>query len=73
MGIGINNQKNDYPVFDYSNNKVKIFGTVKLKCIDSKTKNERETFFLVVNDKFEPILGLDSCIDLGIVKRIDID
>lgn len=73
MGIGINNQKNDYPVFDYSNNKVKIFGTVKLKCIDLKTKNERETFFLVVNDKFEPILGLDSCIDLGIVKRIDID
>lgn len=63
---------NDFPVFDYSNNKVRIFGIVRLNCVDLQLGSGEEVVFLVVDDRFEPILGLGSCIDFGLVKRMDV-
>lgn len=73
LKLNIDNKRNEFPVFDYNNNTVNIFGTVRLKCIDLKSNCGKESLFLVVDDKLEPILGLRSCIEFGLVKRIDID
>lgn len=72
LNIKMSNEHNDFPVFDYSNNKVKIFGTVKLNLFDTKSKTDRMAEFIVVDDAFEPILGLDTSIEFGLVKRIDL-
>lgn len=71
LNIELTKQNKDYPVFDYNNNKVKIFGTVRLKCTDLDLKSEKLAEFLVVNDKSEPILGLEACIGFGLIKRLD--
>lgn len=46
---------------------------MKLQCVDLRTNNGKQILFLVIDDKFEPILGLDSCIEFGLVKRRDVD
>ncbi len=69
----IQDKELSYPVFDYSNNKVKIYGTVDLNCLDLKTKKSLTTRFLVVEDTFEPILGLDSSVKFNLIRRLDID
>lgn len=32
---------------------------------------EQSTEFLVVDENFEPILGLETCISFGLIKRLD--
>lgn len=72
LKIKLNNQHNDLSVFDYNDNKVKIFGTAKLKCLDLNLKAERSAEFLVVHDRCEPVLGLETCERFGLVKRLDV-
>lgn len=67
------NQNCDLPLFDYSNNKIEIFGIIKLECFESKTNKSKTAEFVIVNNQFEPILGLDTCIKFGLVKRLDVD
>lgn len=59
-------------IIDYNGNKVNVFGTVKLKCVDQKSKMEQSSDFIVVDDICEPILGLESCERFGLVKRADV-
>lgn len=66
------NQKCDLPLFDYSNNKIEIFGKTELECVEAKTNKSRKAEFVIVNNQFEPILGLDTCIKFGLVKRLDV-
>lgn len=72
LNMAMENQQNNFPVFDYSENKIKIFGTVKLECLDLKSHIAQVAEFLVVNNEFEPLLGLDACIEFGLVKRMDV-
>lgn len=69
----MSNEVNEFPVFDYSSNKVKIHGAAKIKLTDLKDYSEKTAYFVVVDDTFEPILGLDACVEFGLLKRIDID
>ncbi|GBL95993.1 hypothetical protein AVEN_199959-1 [Araneus ventricosus] len=59
---------NPRPILDYSNNQVPIIGelilTVKIKNSSSKCK------FLITSLKSSPILGLNSCLKLKLIKRI---
>lgn len=73
LSVNVDNKSNDFPVFDYSGNKVKIFGTAQLKCFDLDRKTEHRSIFLVVDDGFEPLLGLESCIKFGLIKRADVN
>lgn len=73
IGVSVGSQKNEFSVFDYSNNKIKIHGTVKLKCFDTEVNKENLAEFIVVDDSFEPILGLDACIRFNLIKRMDIN
>lgn len=71
LKINIENEDSYFPVFDYGGNKVKIFGTVNLKCFDVKASTERSSGFVVVNDSCEPLLGLKSCVEFGLIKILD--
>ncbi|XP_049307359.1 uncharacterized protein LOC125777149 [Bactrocera dorsalis] len=73
MKIKMNSEQNDFPVFDYSNNKVKIFGIVKIKLVAVKFHFERIVDFVVVDSTFKAILGLQTCIELGLIKRLVIE
>lgn len=66
------NQKCDLPLFDYSNNKIENFGKTELECFEAKTNKSKTAEFVIVNNQFEPILGLDTCIKFGLVKRLDV-
>lgn len=72
LKVGLENENEEYSVFDYNGNKVNVFGTVKLKCIDTKLKMEHVSHFIVVDDVCEPILGLESSERFGLVKRTDV-
>ncbi|XP_075160731.1 uncharacterized protein LOC142233623 [Haematobia irritans] len=70
--IELNNENNNYPVFDYSRSKIDIVDTVELECVDLDTGFGRTAEFLVVNNTYEPLLGLQTCMDFGLVKRMDV-
>lgn len=72
LKTNLENENENYSVVDYNGNKVNVFGTVKLKCIDTKLKTEHLSHFIVVDDACEPIIGLESCERFGLVKRTDI-
>ena len=72
LKVSLENKKENYSVFDYNGNKVNVFGTVELKCVDRKLKTEQSSHFIVVDDVCEPILGLESCERFGLVKRTDV-
>lgn len=72
MNIKLDNRQNELSVYDYSNNKIKIFGTANLKCFDSDSNIERSADFLVVDDRREPILGLETCIRFELIKRLGV-
>lgn len=59
-------------VCNYNAEPIKVFGTVMISCIVALTGERKDLEFFVVNDSFEPILGLESCVKLRIVKRIDL-
>lgn len=65
---------NDVPceVIDYSSNKVNVHGQVKLTCYDVEKQTNHTCVFLVVDDRFEPILGLESSVTLGLINRINV-
>lgn len=73
LKIKMSCERNDLSVFDYSNNKIKIFGMAELRLFDLKNKTERLANFLVVDNTFEPILGRMTCFEFGLIKRLDID
>lgn len=74
LGIKLINGKNldNFPVFDYNGNKIKIFGIIRLICYDLERKTEHSSYFLVVDDNHEPILGLEACEAFGLIKRLDV-
>lgn len=52
----------------YSGHKIYPLGEISLSCVSKdNTANE---LFLVVKDGYKPILSRDSCVKLGLVKRI---
>jgi hypothetical protein len=61
----------DCNVVDYSSNKIKTYGRVDLTCFDMDRQLNYTTNFLVVDDSYEPILGLESSVAFGLVKRIN--
>lgn len=58
-----------FRVLDYSSNKIKIHSQVNLTCTDKVNKKKHSALFFVVDDTFEPLLGLKSCIAFGLIKR----
>lgn len=55
---------------DYSSNKLNIHGTIKLDCFDIERLTACTILFHIVDDTFEPLLGLPECISMGLVKRL---
>lgn len=54
----------------YGGQKIKALGTITLK---SKIKNKAEYIeFVIVNTTSKPLLGLESCKKLNLVKKVDI-
>lgn len=69
MNIPLSN-KRSFNVVDYSSNKIKIHGQVKLECEDDCKGTIHTADFVVVDDTFEPLLGLESCIAFGLIDRL---
>lgn len=63
----------NFPIYDYNDNKVKVFGTVKLNCFDRKHGVNNRSVFLVVENNREPILGLKTSVDFKLISRLDVD
>ncbi|XP_058828239.1 uncharacterized protein K02A2.6-like [Topomyia yanbarensis] len=63
--------KRYFNVVDYSSNEIKIHGQVKLECVDDSKGTIHSAEFLVVDDSFEPLLGLGSCIAFGLIGRLN--
>lgn len=55
----------------YGNHAVKTLGKVTIDCTEAFNGKNRNFTFVVVDDNHEPILGLNSCIKMDIVRRID--
>ncbi|XP_036340999.1 uncharacterized protein K02A2.6-like [Rhagoletis pomonella] len=60
----VNNKFDDYPIYDYRNNKINNIGTVILNCVDPDLNTEQKTDFVVVDDTHAPILGLETNIGM---------
>lgn len=60
-------------LFDYNREAIKVFGEVDLECVDCKTKKKYRATFVVVENRREPILGSQSCIDFHVIRRLDVD
>ena len=58
-------------VIDYSCNKIKILDQVQLTCVDVEENKSFTTNFLVVDDFYETILGLEASILFGLIQRIN--
>lgn len=58
-----------YRVLDYSSNEIKVHGQVSLICVDKDSGEKHVISFVVVDNEFEPLLGLESCVTLGLLKR----
>lgn len=65
------NAQNNFVVLDYNSNKVNIHGTVKLKCFDAERQRKNSPEFLIVDDALEPLLGLATSIEFGLIKRLN--
>ncbi|XP_055591841.1 uncharacterized protein K02A2.6-like isoform X1 [Uranotaenia lowii] len=65
------NKNNLYLVTDYNSNAIQIHGRVELPCYDPYTRKTKTAPFLVVDSACEPLIGLKSCIDFGLVSRLD--
>lgn len=74
LEIQLNRNKKfeNFPIFDYNGNKVKIFGVIKLICCDLTRKSEHCSQFFIVDDDHEPLLGLETCIEFNLIKRMDV-
>uniref|UniRef100_A0AAG5DRL5 CCHC-type domain-containing protein n=1 Tax=Anopheles atroparvus TaxID=41427 RepID=A0AAG5DRL5_ANOAO len=59
-----------FNVVDYNNNNIKIHGQVCLTCVDEETNTSHSAKFLVVDNSLQPILGLETCIEFGLLKRV---
>ncbi|KAG5873784.1 hypothetical protein JTB14_024100 [Gonioctena quinquepunctata] len=68
----VNIQPTNIMILGFGNNssKIKPLGIAKLNCIIKEVRKIVE--FLVVDVDSEPILGLNDCVDFGLIKRVDI-
>lgn len=63
-------EKSENVLTDYSSNKLKLHGTIKLDCFDTERLTACTVLFHIVDDEFEPLLGLPECISMGLVKQL---
>lgn len=70
FNVSLNNTNVNCVVLDYSSNRVNIHGTINLMCFDPEKNLERSAEFLVVDDALEPLLGLSTCIEFGLIERL---
>lgn len=63
--------KRSFNVVDYSSNEINIHGHVTLQCVDEDKGLAHTADFLVVDDSFEPLLGLESCVSFGLIERLN--
>lgn len=60
--------KNDKSLLVYNKNRLDILGACTLRVSQKNIK--KNLVFYILKDNLEPILGLDACIDLKLIKRI---
>ncbi|UYV60109.1 K02A2.6-like [Cordylochernes scorpioides] len=59
----------DCKIYTYTGQQIPVVGKCQLDC---KTKYAcRKVTFLIVNNSAVPILGLDECVNLNLVKRVE--
>lgn len=57
-------------VSDYSLNKINVFGSIELTCVDVDSREGHTAKFYVVEDCCEPLLGLGECVSFGLIERV---
>lgn len=71
--LGINKDKinayDNVTLVTYGNNKIKAQGSIILECIVKGVRYNIK--FLLVKDAYMAILGLNACIKLNLIKRVD--
>ncbi|XP_024891008.1 uncharacterized protein K02A2.6-like [Temnothorax curvispinosus] len=60
-----------FTVTDYNSNAIKVYGEASIACIDPDRKSSHVASFLVVDNKCEPLLGLESCISFNLIQRLN--
>lgn len=60
-------------LIDYNNNPIKTLGEVQLNCMDEKTRVNHRAMFIVVDDLLEPILGLNTAEEFGLIRTAEIN
>lgn len=70
--IGYKNNliKTSLIVSDYSLNKVDVYGSIELTCVDVDSCERYTAVFYVVDDCHEPLLGLKECVSFGLIERV---
>ncbi|RYE25773.1 MAG: hypothetical protein EOP45_04440 [Sphingobacteriaceae bacterium] len=63
-------QKYDGPVTAYDNNALEIMGMVELVVMCRNEISVQK--FLVMDTQSEPLLGLEACLRMNLIKRIDV-
>lgn len=71
--IPIRKQHEVVSIFDYNKAKIMNYGTILLKCLDIRTNIYHSISFLIVEEKCEPILGLETAVKLELIKCLNID
>jgi hypothetical protein len=62
--------KSNIEIEGYTGHKIEVIGKAKLKVASDKNQYTVE-FLIVSGNNLTPILGLNTCIELNILKRID--
>lgn len=65
-------RKTNLRVCNYDNRRIRVFGTVRIKCTSASSGKNCWLNFIAVNDKHTPILGRKSSEALGVIRRIDL-
>lgn len=71
--IPIKKQHEVVSIFDYNKARIMNYGKVLLICLDIRTKIYHSISFLIVEEKCEPILGLETAVKLELIKCLNID
>lgn len=76
LGVNTDNICNNRQIIleVFGGNRLRSSGVIKLNCSANKTRNCQLSFVVVDdanNNKIKPLLGLDGCVKLNLIKRIN--
>lgn len=67
-----NIKKSVNELYAYNNIRIKTFGQIDLVCTDTNSNCDNLITFEIVDNQFQPLLGIDACIKMKLINRLDI-